>query len=80
MNSKFLDSAIFLTRSKLDLIIALASLVFLGLVHRMERHENMRRFLSDKPAGRRFAFYYIIVAGILLLSLPDMTNFIYFQF
>ncbi len=80
LNSKFLDSAIFLTRSKLDLIIALASLVFLGLVHRMERHENMRRFLSDKPAGLRFAFYYIIVAGILLLSLPDMTNFIYFQF
>lgn len=80
LNRDFLDSAIFLGRTKMDLIIAFASLAFLGLVHGIERHENMRRFLSDKPAGLRFVLYYIIVAGIVLLSLPDMANFIYFQF
>lgn len=80
LNTEFLDSAFLLTGSKVDLLIAIASLAFFGLFHRLEQHENMRRLLSDKPLALRFTFYYIIVASILLLSLPDMTNFIYFQF
>jgi alginate O-acetyltransferase complex protein AlgI len=75
-----LSSMILLTKSKTDFVIVVASLVFLGIVHRMETHENMRQMLTGKPVWMRFALYYVIVAGVLLLSLPDATNFIYFQF
>jgi alginate O-acetyltransferase complex protein AlgI len=79
-NRESLSSMIFLTKSETDLVIVVVSLTFLGIVHRMQRHENMRRLFTDKPVWLRFALYYVIVAGILLLSLPDTANFIYFQF
>jgi hypothetical protein len=40
----------------------------------------MRRLFAGRPLWARFAFYYVLVAGILLLSPPNAANFIYFQF
>jgi D-alanyl-lipoteichoic acid acyltransferase DltB (MBOAT superfamily) len=65
---------------RLDLVIALAGLIFLGVIHKMERHEDMRRLFARRPVWLRFILYYILVVGILLLSPPEAANFIYFQF
>ncbi len=75
-----LGPMLLLTKSRTDLILAVLSLVFLGVVHALERHENMRRLFAGRPLWARFAFYYVLVAGILLLSPPNAANFIYFQF
>jgi alginate O-acetyltransferase complex protein AlgI len=79
-NTEALSRMIFLTGSKMDLLIALAALIFMGLVHKLEDHATMRHMFTNKPVWLRFAFYYAIIAGILLLSPPDAANFIYFQF
>ncbi len=79
-NTEALYRMIFLTGSVKDLVIALAALFFMGMVHKLEDHATMRHMLADKPIWLRFGIYYIIIAGILLLSLPDAKNFIYFQF
>ena len=79
-NMEALGSMVILTKSKTDLVIVVASLAFLAIVHWIERHESMRRLLAEKPVWLRFALYYAIVAGILLLSPQDATNSIYFQF
>jgi hypothetical protein len=71
---------IFLTGSVKDLVIALAALFFMGMVHKLEDHATMRHMLADKPIWLRFGIYHVIITGILLLSLPDAANFIYFQF
>ena len=73
-------SMILLGQSPLDLVIALACLMFFGVIHKMERHQKMRKLFDDRPVWLRFILYYIIVAGILLLSPPDAANSIYFQF
>jgi D-alanyl-lipoteichoic acid acyltransferase DltB (MBOAT superfamily) len=69
-----------LTKSKTEFIIAVSSLLFLGVIHFLEKHENMRHMFTGKPVWLRFSLYYIIVAGILLLSLSGSQNFIYFKF
>lgn len=79
-NFDALGSMILLGKSKTEFIIVILSLLFLGFIHFLEKHANMRNMFSGKPAWLRFTLYYIIVAGILLLSLPDAANFIYFQF
>lgn len=79
-NAEGLTRNLLLTGSLKDLLIAIGALIFFGLVHKLERHEQMRRMLVDRPLWLRFAVYYILVAGILLLKLPDPANSIYFQF
>ena len=79
-NTEALYRMIFLTGSKMDLLIAIASLIFMGIIHQLEKHSSMRHMFEKRPLWLRFTLYYVIVAGILLLSLPDTTNFIYFQF
>jgi D-alanyl-lipoteichoic acid acyltransferase DltB (MBOAT superfamily) len=79
-NFEALSSMILLTGSKAEFIIAVSSLLFLGLIHFLEKHENMRRMFAGKPLWLRFTVYYVIVLGILLLSLSGSQNFIYFQF
>lgn len=79
-NGDILSSGIFITRSRLDLAIVLACLAFFGVIHKMERHENMRRLFANRPIWLRFVLYYLLAAGILFLSPPDAATSIYFQF
>jgi alginate O-acetyltransferase complex protein AlgI len=79
-NTEAITRMICLTGSRIDLLIALASLIFLGIVHKLAAHATMRHMFTDKPIWLRFSLYYAIAAGILLLSPPDVANFIYFQF
>lgn len=79
-NFDALSSMILLSGSKTGFVIAISSVLFLGLIHFLEKHENMRHMFAGKPLWLRFTLYYVIVAGILLLSLSGSQNFIYFQF
>lgn len=74
------SSMILLGKSTTDFIIAIAALIFLGLVHKLEKHSSMRTMFENKPVWLRFSMYYIIIVGILLFSMPNAGNFIYFQF
>jgi len=75
-----LQAMILLGKTPTDLAIVLSGLMFMGLVHRLEKHENMRAMFTGKPLWVRFPLYYILVAGIVILSLYSVQNFIYFQF
>lgn len=75
-----LEAMILLGKTPTDLAIVLSGLMFMGLVHRLEKHENMRAMFAGKPLWVRFSLYYILVAGIVILSLYSVQNFIYFQF
>ncbi|MFZ5564254.1 MAG: MBOAT family O-acyltransferase [Thermodesulfobacteriota bacterium] len=80
LDAKTLGEMIFLTGSRLDMIIVLACLAFFSLVHGMEKHANMRQMFAGKPLWLRFAFYYLMAGGLLVLSLPNTEISIYFQF
>ena len=75
-----LSSMVFLGKPKSQLIIALSSLMFVWFIHFIEAHDNMRNMLSEKPFYLRWAVYYAIMLGVLLISAPGSQKFIYFQF
>lgn len=62
------------------LIIAFASIAFMEFVHLLQRHNKMRRFLSDKPVWLRWTIYLIIIFAIILFGVFESKEFIYFQF
>ena len=75
-----LEQALFLGLAKIELIITTASLLFLLFVHCIEKHGETRQLFSRKPLCLRWALYYVMVIGILLLSVSGSDKFIYFQF
>jgi len=75
-----LGSILFLEKPKVQLIIALCSLVFVWFIHFIETHDNMRNMLSKKPFYLRWAIYYVMLISVLLLYAQSSQRFIYFQF
>ena len=65
--------------SHFGLVLSLLLIGFLVFIHSIERHEDIRQFLSKKPAWFRYAIYYILLMGIALLGVFEAA-FIYFQF
>lgn len=78
------SKADFISALTLDLprtfILSVISIIFLETVHLFQRHGSIRQMLSDKPIYFRWAFYYVLVLGLLFGGVYDQTPFIYFQF
>jgi alginate O-acetyltransferase complex protein AlgI len=62
--------------------VALSVLVilFMEFIHLLQRHRQMRSFLSAKPWYVRWAVYYALVMAILFFGKMGEQSFIYFQF
>jgi D-alanyl-lipoteichoic acid acyltransferase DltB (MBOAT superfamily) len=63
-----------------ELMIAFFTIFFMEFIHLIQRHRHMRTFLDSKPAWMRYAVYYLLIFGILVLGQFKETEFIYFQF
>jgi len=63
-----------------DFVIAIGSILLLEFIHLLQRHWRIRHSLSGKPIWFRWAIYYAIVFGILILGKFGSQEFIYFQF
>ncbi|PIN70578.1 membrane-bound O-acyltransferase family protein [Candidatus Woesearchaeota archaeon CG11_big_fil_rev_8_21_14_0_20_43_8] len=66
--------------SKNDLITAFGLIAFLVMIHYMQEHMRMRKFLSDKPIWIRWPIYLAIALGIIFLGVNPGAQFLYFQF
>ena len=63
-----------------NFVISLVVLVFMEVVHFMQRKIDINRLLSQKPVYIRFAVYYMFIMVILSLGEFGSKAFIYFQF
>ncbi|MEO6940422.1 MAG: MBOAT family O-acyltransferase [Candidatus Kapaibacterium sp.] len=59
---------------------AICSILFMEVIHLMQRHRKMRHFFSEKPWWFRWAVYYALVMAILFFGKTGQQQFIYFQF
>lgn len=64
----------------IQLMIMIMSVMLLELVHLLQAHMQMRRFLDDKPLFLRWMLYIIVIFSILFFGIFEKNNFIYFQF
>jgi alginate O-acetyltransferase complex protein AlgI len=65
---------------RVDLLIVLAAVMIMEGVHWLQRHREMRHFLSQKPLWLRWAAYYILSYSIVFFGKFGEQQFIYFQF
>ena len=63
-----------------DFMIAFSAIVFMEIVHLIQRHGGIRHMLSTRPSWIRWIAYYAIVVGIILFGVFNKSQFIYFQF
>lgn len=66
---------------RVDIVIALVAVAFMETIHLLQRHREMRQFLSEKPFWMRWSAYYALTMSILLFGKFELPQqFIYFQF
>jgi D-alanyl-lipoteichoic acid acyltransferase DltB (MBOAT superfamily) len=63
-----------------QVLIALTSLVFMGIVHHQQYRQGIRDWIRMKPAYLRWGIYYATILAILVLGVYEKREFIYFQF
>jgi len=61
-------------------ILSLLLILFVELIHLIQRHGSIRHMLTDKPFLVRWSFYYCLLLGIIVFGVFNQTQFIYFQF
>ncbi len=67
--------------SQREMTIAVLAIAFMESVHFLQRKHSMRSMLSTRPVWLRWAVYYALFAGIVLLGAFNQSQqFIYFQF
>lgn len=66
---------------KIQIAIIIVSITFMILIHRIQKHEEMRNMFLNKPIWFRWGLYYIMIFSIIFLGEYSSSNqFIYFQF
>jgi D-alanyl-lipoteichoic acid acyltransferase DltB (MBOAT superfamily) len=75
-----LKSLFSLNLGKYELIVALVSVGFMEFVQKIEKQENMRRLLSEKPIWIRWPIYYTLLLFLVFFGEYNDQTFIYFQF
>jgi alginate O-acetyltransferase complex protein AlgI len=63
-----------------NVALALVVILFMESIHLLQRHRQMRSFLSTKPWYIRWAVYYTLTMAILFFGKMGEQSFIYFQF
>ena len=71
---------VWMGQSSSKFIIAIAAIIFLEIIHSIQRHKTIRHMLAEKPWYVRWAAYYGIIMGILYFGVFNDSPFIYFQF
>ena len=63
-----------------EISIAVVSILFMEFIHLIQRKKDISKILSFEQVWVRWAFYYLLFFGILILGQFNQTQFIYFQF
>jgi len=63
-----------------ELAIGVFLIIFLEIIHVIQRHGSIRHMLADKPAYLRWPVYYCLLLGIVCFGEFGKNQFIYFQF
>ena len=66
--------------SRSDLVIAIFAILFMEIIHAIQRHRHIRHMLAERPIWLRWSVYYVVVFGIIFLGVFQKQQFIYFQF
>jgi len=63
-----------------DFLIAAGMLIFMDVMHRLFRGQDIDAYFRQIPWWARLGFYVLLINLILYLRVPEQQAFIYFEF
>lgn len=63
-----------------EILIAISSIIFMMIIHYLERKDDTWQVWRNKPTYIRWSLYYLFVFIIIAFGVFDKNQFIYFQF
>lgn len=81
LNTYFFKSLLSkLSFSNFDFLMAILSILFMGIIDILQRRGSITQILSGKTVWIRWGFYYFVIGWILIGGVFGGKQFIYFQF
>jgi alginate O-acetyltransferase complex protein AlgI len=80
INSDLRAQMVYLNQGKNEFTLALVCILFMEMIHLLQRQKSIREMLNEKPWFVRWSFYYCIMITIMLYGVFNKSQFIYFQF
>ncbi len=65
---------------RFEILVGVASIIFMEVVHFIQRKKSIIQLLSSQPVTIRWSAYILLIMSIILLSDTNQYQFIYFQF
>ena len=62
------------------LVISIVLIVFLEMIHFLQKDYDFNTFMKMKPQLMRWAIYIFLILSILYIGKYNVQDFIYFQF
>jgi alginate O-acetyltransferase complex protein AlgI len=81
MKVDYISKNVFLERGAREFATAVALIIFMEVVHYVQRNKSIRQVISTKPTWLRWTIYYVFIMLFFILGVFDSpAQFIYFQF
>ena len=78
--SKLYNSIMGLGLEKTEIAIAILAILFMEIIHLIQRHGSIRAMLENRPLWVRWTLYYAMIYSLILFGYYNSNAFIYFQF
>lgn len=77
----YISQNVFLNFTIVEFLIAVGLIIFMEIIHYIQRDKSIRQIVSTYPTTVRWILYYLFVMAFLILGIFDQpAQFIYFQF
>jgi alginate O-acetyltransferase complex protein AlgI len=81
MKFDYIAKNVFLEKGAREFFTAIALIIFMEIIHYIQRDKSIRQIISTKPTLVRWSIYYLFIMLFFILGVFDSpAQFIYFQF
>jgi len=71
---------LYLGQPKEVLMIAILSIIFMEIIHVLQRDKTFIDFVNGLSSWKRLVLYHVLIGGTIMLGVFEESQFIYFQF
>ncbi|WP_188766050.1 MBOAT family O-acyltransferase [Emticicia aquatilis] len=77
----YIAKNVFLEFTMVEFLIAVGLIIFMEIIHYIQRDKSIRQIVSNYPTALRWTLYYLFIMAFFILGIFDQpAKFIYFQF
>ncbi len=81
LSYNYIAKKVFLEFTMVEFLIAVGLIIFMEIIHYIQRDKSIRQIVAKYPTALRWTLYYLFIMAFFILGVFDQpAKFIYFQF